>query len=150
MNENKIKKIYIAGPFFNPAEIKVIEEIKKTCENAELEYYSPKDEMLYNSKTDSPEKATECFNSNIEAMNNNDFMVAVIDNHDAGTLFEMGYFYAKYKRILAFSSVPERQVNLMLAQGCLGFANGQRELLDALIRIKSDNYKPQKYEGEQI
>lgn len=143
-----IKLIYLAGPFFNPEQTKVIDEIKGLCDSLELKYYSPKDEFRFR-KEDPPEKAKECFDSNLVAMDKTDLMIAVIDGFDAGTVFEMGYFCAKGKRIVAYSNVKGRKLNLMLSQSCIGFANGILELADILVRIDSGEYKTEEFKGEQ-
>ena len=144
-----INKIYIGSPFFNEQQLKVIEDIKAACDSLEIPYFSPKDANLFK-KTDPPEKAKECFDGNIKAMNECDLMIAVIDDFDAGTMFEMGYTYNLGNSILAYSDVPGRKMNLMLSQSCIGFANGRGELVDKLVRIKSDNFEPEKFKGENI
>lgn len=146
---NKIKLVYIAGPFFNEKQNEVVENIKKICEGLSLKYYSPKDELRYR-KDDPPEKAARCYELNLIAMKKADIMVAIIDDFDPGTIFEMGYFAYKKKRILAYSDIPGRGLNLMLAQACIGFANGLRELTDKLVRISSGNYQVETFNGKQI
>lgn len=54
-------------------------------------------------------------------------MLACIDDFDAGTMWEMGYFYMLAQasgppknRILAFST-QQHGLNIMLAQSCDGF-----------------------------
>jgi nucleoside 2-deoxyribosyltransferase len=143
-----IKKVYIASPFFNDTEERVVEEIKTTLEKTQTEYYSPKDELRFD-KSQGPEKAKECFDLNLEAMDNCDLMVANIEGFDPGTIFEMGYFTAIKKPILAYSEVEGRKLNLMLANACIGFANSVEELQTKLEEIKEGKFVSEKYHGEQ-
>jgi len=145
----EINKVYLAGPFFNDTQLNVVEKVKKILESLNIKYYSPKDEMRY-FKGDPPEKAKKCFDLNIVAMNDCDFMLAIIDDFDPGTMFEMGYMCCQNKRILAYSDIPGRGLNLMLSQSCVGFANGLRELADILVKINSNNYTKKEFSGEQI
>lgn len=145
----EINKVYLAGPFFNDTQLNVVEKIKKILDSLGIKYYSPKDELRFR-KEDPPEKAKECFDSNLKAMTDSDFMIAIIDDFDPGTIFEMGYFCCQNKRILAYSDVPGRGLNLMLSQSCVGFANRLRELADILVKINSNNYTKKEFSGEQI
>jgi len=140
--------VYIAGPFFNDQQLEVIENIKKLLDSLDLSYFSPKDRLRFN-KSDPPEKAAECFKLNVEAMNKADLMIAVIDDFDTGTIFEMGFFSCLGKDILAFSNIPGRGLNLMLSQSCIGFSNGMSDLADKIVKINSDNYNKEEFKGEQ-
>jgi nucleoside 2-deoxyribosyltransferase len=144
-----IKKIYIAGPFFNENEIKVIEKIKECLTNLNIDFYSPKDEFQFK-KGQSSDIAKKCYESNINAMNSCSHMIAVIDDFDPGTIFEIGYFAGYNKPIITYSNVKNRGLNLMLAQACIGFANRTNELNKILNEIKLNEYSTQEYKGEQI
>jgi len=128
--------IYLASPFFNPQQDQVVEDLKRSMGRFSLEYYSPKDQFRVNFKTDPPEKLEQCFQANIKAIREADLILAVIDDFDPGTVWEMGYAFANKKPILAFSAVPGRGLNLMLSQSCVGFCNGVAELEVILDRYK--------------
>jgi nucleoside 2-deoxyribosyltransferase len=144
-----IKKVYIAAPLFNEKEIAVIEKIKKCLNDLNINFYSPKDEFKFK-KGDSFESARQCYYSNINAMNTCSHMIAVIDDFDPGTIFEIGYFVGFSKPVIAYSNVKGRGLNLMLAQACVGFANNEDELKNTLTNIIENKHEDQKYTGEQV
>lgn len=144
-----IKKIYIAAPLFNEKEIAVIEKIKKCLSELNINFYSPKDEFQFK-KGDPSENAKQCYNSNINAMNTCSHMIAVIDDFDPGTVFEIGYFIGFSKPVIAYSDIKGRGLNLMLAQACIDFANNKNELKNTLTNIIENKHEKQKYTGEQV
>lgn len=145
---NKDNHIYVAGPFFNPEQTKVVEDIKEILDYLKINYFSPKDVLKYN-KTDPPEVATKCYNGNVKALNGCDLMIAIIDDYDSGTMFEMGYFTALHKPVIAYSNHPDRQLNIMLSQSCVGFANNLSDLGEILKNIQNGTFVRKEFEGEQ-
>jgi len=82
---------YIAAPFFNDMQKAVVDQIKGMCESYELKVYSPKDECLFVPGETDPRRI---FLDNLKTIKNSDFLIAVTDVKDVGTLFECGYAYA--------------------------------------------------------
>lgn len=63
-------------------------------------------------------------------------VVAVLDDFDAGTVFEMGYAYALKKPIIAcFCVMPER-LNLMIAQSAIAFCAGVEQTVEAVRSLE--------------
>lgn len=143
-----LKRVYIAGPFFTDEQNIVIEKIKTILKMLTMSYYSPKDHTRY-VKGDPPAVAKKCFDENIDEINKCELMIAVVDDFDPGTLFEMGCFFTVKKPILSFSSVPKRKLNIMLTQASIGFANGFGELVDKLVRINSGEFTQEQFFGDQ-
>ena len=114
----KHKKVYIAGPFFNEAQLAIIEEIKQQLDSVGIKYFSPKDESMFK-QGDAPDKILRL---NCEAINSAPFVVVVTDDKDVGTMWEAGYAYAKKKPILYvwLGYKPWMKFNLML--GASGYA----------------------------
>ena len=88
-------KVYLAGPFFNEKQIKIIDKIEKAFDEHEINYFSPRkgggiisdlpvEERMKRSK--------EIYQSNIDNMIDSDILFAVVDGRDTGTVYEMGYF----------------------------------------------------------
>ncbi len=146
---NKLKLIYVAAPFFLAEQIDIVEKIEKLLESIDLKYFSPRKECLFK-KSDAPEKAKKTFKANIDAIKKSNLIIAVIDDFDPGTVFEMGYAYGMKKDILAYSDTPDRKINLMLGQSCIGFSNGNKDLVNKLVRIDSNNYQKKEFEGQNI
>lgn len=127
------RHIYLAAPFFSEEQKEVCEFIEGLA-TADLPIYSPRHDggVLKPDATD--EKRKEIFNSNCVAIDTASWVLAVIDDFDAGVIWEMGYAYPRVPT-LAYSDVPGRGINVMLAGSCrLGFINSRnelRELFDA-------------------
>lgn len=128
--------IYLASPFFNEAQVNVIENLKGIMEDLKLSYYSPKDEMRLDFKKDPPEKIKQCFDANCNSVKTSELILAVIDDFDPGTVWEIGYGYSFKKSVIAYSNVPGRGLNLMLAQSCERFCNGLPEISEVLREYK--------------
>ena len=84
--------VYIAGPFFNPEQLAIIEDIKKVLQFSGLEYFSPKDECMYEPGVTTPEQVLDI---NVRALEQTDLTICVTDGRDPGTMFEAGWCYAK-------------------------------------------------------
>ena len=122
--------IYIAAPFFNEAQIKVVEDIKKILTKLGKKYYSPKDEnpTVEKDETMSKELRQKIFNNNVDAMHSSNLAIAVIDDFDKGVLWEMGFLYCISVNILGFTNFADRGMNLMLQESIVDFAHGIKEL----------------------
>lgn len=101
VGDKQMKKIYIAGydVFYDNAK-EIGDLYKEICKNNGFEGLYPLDNQCNN--------ATEIFNSNIYLINNADFVVANLNNFrgldmDSGTAFELGYAYAKGKKIYGYT-----------------------------------------------
>lgn len=108
--------IYIAAPFFNEEQLELVEAIEVCFDFNQIDYYSPRSEGVLMNMTPEEKKARMkyIFDKNVEMMDKADTMVAVIDNYDAGTMFECGYFYSKGKRIITITD-NYYGINIMLS-----------------------------------
>lgn len=132
--------IYIAGPFFNDYQTSIIEKIKKTLEDLGIEYFSPKDknknvEKLPDEKI-GKEFRQKIFIDNCMGMKDCNAAIAVIDDFDKGTIWEMGYLYAIGKPTIAFTDFPDRGLNIMLQESVVGFAKGFDDLKDRVYKYR--------------
>jgi nucleoside 2-deoxyribosyltransferase len=139
--------IYIAGPFFNPQQITVINNIRFVIEDLCIEYFSPKDECMYTPGVTTPE---EVLNTNMDALNCTSLLVCVTDGKDPGTMFEAGWSYAKNIPIIYvwLTGAKGQKFNLMLgASGSVVQNMGQ--LKAALADFKENGFT-RKHWGEEI
>ncbi len=89
-------KIYLSGPLFSQGEIawgkRVKAFLQETFVNAEI---------IWPHEIAS-DVAEQIFQANLEAMNDCDLMVAILDGSqvDDGTAWEVGYFFSQGKRIV--------------------------------------------------
>lgn len=97
---------YIAAPFFNEAQLKFVVSIESYLHENEIKFFSPRSEgILMNMSKEEKEKALKnIFDSNIEHMDKCDFMIAVIDDWDTGTVFEIGYAFGQKIPVFTISN----------------------------------------------
>ncbi len=126
---------YIAGPLFNEKEREFLEEINSVCRAIGISTYLPsQDGGLLNQDNDD-----EVFQTDIEALNKADIVVASLNgvDVDSGTAFELGYAFAKGKKLFGLHTdfrtfSPTSEVNLMLLKSCVMCHSLQE--LDAALR----------------
>jgi nucleoside 2-deoxyribosyltransferase len=147
-------KIYLASPFFNPVQIEARDKVCNALREWGHEVASPEElsKDIWNGRKPSEctkEERFKVFSGNLLAIDESDLVVAIIDNWDVGTCWEMGFSYAMETPVVAYSDVPKRGLNLMISSSCIGFANGIDNLkaglnywenLPALDRVI--DYKP--------
>jgi nucleoside deoxyribosyltransferase len=113
-----IKKIYLAGPFFNPEQIKVQAYIEGLCRRLELPFFSPRLECLCPPDA-TPAQRTKTFQMNVKHIENASFVLARIDDYDPGTIWELGCAFAFRVPAFAYTTVSGRGLNLMLSESGL-------------------------------
>lgn len=119
---------YLAGPFFNEEQVELIQFIEGLASDANP-IFSPMSDGFVLKPDASIEERDQIFQSNVDAIKEASWMLAVIDDFDPGTVWEMGYAYSDGLPILAYSDVPGRGLNVMLAGAAtLGFINGREQL----------------------
>ncbi len=98
--------VYIAGPFFNKEQLSVIEKIEATLDDHGIMYFSPR--SLGTLKDMSPEKRKvyqdKIYDSNLLHMRECDIAILVVDDFDAGTMFEFGYLACLGRDVVTFSA----------------------------------------------
>lgn len=130
--------IYIAGPFFNPEQTTLINNIRFIIEELDLEFFSPKDECMFVPGVTTPEQVLEV---NVKALEKTKLLVCVTDGKDPGTMFEAGYCHAKGIPIIYIwlSGKPGQKFNLMLgASGSV--VRHLIQLRDALIEYTEQGF----------
>lgn len=108
-----MSKVYIAAPFFNDKQLKIVEDIKAILEEQDIEYFSPKDASMFK-QGDDPKVILWL---NCTAIVCAPFMICVTDDKDVGTIWEAGYAFAKNVPILYvwLGYEPHMKFNIMLA-----------------------------------
>lgn len=113
---------YIAGPLFNEKEREFLEEINSVCKAIGMSIYLPsQDGGLLSQDNDD-----EVFQTDIDALNKATIVVANLNgvDVDSGTAFELGYAFAKGKKLFGLHTdfrtfSPTSEVNLMLLKSCV-------------------------------
>jgi len=130
--------IYIAGPFFNPEQTTIINNIRFIIEELDLKFFSPKDECMFVPGVTTPEQVLDV---NMQALEKTTLLVCVTDGKDPGTMFEAGYCHAKGIPIIYIwlSGKPGQKFNLMLgASGSV--VRNLIQLRDALIEFTEQGF----------
>ncbi len=128
--------IYLAAPFFNDEQKALCSFIERLATDHNP-IYSPRLDGGVLRPDSSNEKRQEIFESNTDAIDNAAWVLAVVDDFDAGVLWEMGYAWGAAAKTLGFSGVEGRGLNVMLAGSCdLGFVNGTGPLEEVFHQIK--------------
>lgn len=126
-NDPKRHKVYLAGPFFNEEQVSVASKLETLSEAAGLDFFSPRLRCCCPPDATFAQRAMS-FSMNVEAIKQSDLVIARIDDFDPGTMWEIGFAYANGRPVFAYTTVPGRGLNLMLAQSCKGFMCGFDEL----------------------
>lgn len=124
-----MKKIYLASPFFNDAELEIMEKVRDILRAKGLDVFLPKEHQ-------SPlefgtlEWRAATFKSDVDAIDNCDVMVAVNcqgNYDDAGTMWEIGYAFAKGIPVVVVNVTGET-INLMIADSLHSLLSSYDEL----------------------
>jgi len=130
--------IYLAAPFFNPEQVATVFAVESAIEIQGHELLSPRRRgpiLKDLSPEDRRLAAKKVFQTNCDDIDACQGVVAVIDDRDPGTIWEMGYAYRASKKIYSFT-MHDYGVNVML-QGCIqGHARGVAELVEMMKRIR--------------
>jgi nucleoside 2-deoxyribosyltransferase len=125
-----MKKVYIAGPFFNPRQVATVEMVEAALEQRAhcLTYFSP---MRMGILSPSKQDAKRIFDGNIKALKECDSMIAIIDDRDTGTIWEMGYAYATGIDTITFTN-NDYGLNVMIGQSIRAHCVTESQLLLAI------------------
>lgn len=127
-----MKKIYLASPFFNDAEIDRVEKVKKILDSKGLEVFSPKDHQSKHLEFGSMEWRKATFKNDVDHIDWCDCVVAIISQgnyDDSGTAWELGYAYATGKPVVLVNLTGET-INLMIADSLHALITSYDELTD--------------------
>ena len=95
--------IYLAGPFFNEEELKVIQKAEQILLERGFDIYSPRLHEDREHEFQSPQWSAETFRMDRDAIDESRLVVMIYHGNysDTGTAWECGYAYAKGKPVVA-------------------------------------------------
>lgn len=136
-----VNSVYLAAPFFNPVQLKLVVEIEHAFEDARVMCFSPR--LIHGESPTpikTPDDARAAFNNNVVALKKCSEVVAVLDYllpkgstlrclsqnetgnavsyspalnlPDTGTVFEMGWAYASRRPLYGFTTFPRGEGKL--------------------------------------
>lgn len=104
--------VYLAGPFFNIAQLWLVEEARIALSAMQLRVFSPYHEIGMG-------PAHDVAPLDLEALRNCRIIFALVDGLDPGTVFEVGFARAIDKSVVALaSSTPEEAMKMISGTKC--------------------------------
>jgi nucleoside 2-deoxyribosyltransferase len=141
--------IYLAGPFFNEKQNFVIIKLENLIEDAGFTLISPRRIGVLKSMTAEERRAAapQIYQKNRSDIAASDAMLAVIDDRDQGTTWEMGFidgldyhiYHSAAKRPVYTFSNHGHGLNVMIQGGIKAHARGFEQAARMLQAIKSDS-----------
>ncbi|MCX2199392.1 nucleoside 2-deoxyribosyltransferase [Pantoea agglomerans] len=133
------KRVYLAAPLFNEAELTYNRELKKAL-SPYFDVFLPQEDGLLlrdiSSESISNDLAEgKIFNADITAMNNCDIIIVVLNGAhiDEGVAFELGYCFAKGKRCIGIKEDVRQALptgnNPMISKSCEKILDSKSSLL---------------------
>lgn len=141
-----MKKIYLAAPLFSESERIYNIKLKKELNNAGFYVHLPQEDGVFSelaTKEDSNRIKKKLFDKDIQAINNSDIILFLLDGRvpDEGGCVELGYAYATNKKCFLYktdSRIYEEnsEVNLMI-EGCCKYKifNDLKKLIKEMRKI---------------
>lgn len=125
-------KVYLAAPWFNQEQKERHDAVLKLLDQHTTNVRSPFRIFVCPPDADA-ETREKTFMGNLQEIREADLVVAVTDGKDPGTLWEMGYAFARGIPVVGVAlALGDRPFNLMLAEGCRAVARTLPELLKIL------------------
>lgn len=115
-------RIYLASPFFNEKQIERIEGVEEALDNLGFDVFSPR-KVKYSEEFGTFEWRDKVYRTNVEHIQRADFVVAIYDEEDSGTMWEIGYAIASFKKVIVVKHT-DQPVNLMISDSCHAFVHG--------------------------
>ena len=125
-----MKKVYLASPFFDDAELERVDKVKEILDSKGLEVFSPKEHQNEHLEFGSIEWRKATFDSDVMGIHCADIVVAIICNgnySDSGTAWEIGYSFALGKPVVVVNLTGET-INLMIADSIHALITSYDEL----------------------
>ena len=143
--------VYLASGWFNDAEEEARQDILSVLNEIQMNYFSPKDEVLIGPKA-TKEEQKAAFKADTESIRDATFMIMSTVGKDIGTLFEGGMAYAwNIPTVIYFPAPKGTPCNLMLAQSAYAVAQTKEELksiIEKIIENKFDFSKTIEWNGD--
>jgi len=141
--------IYLAGPWFTPEQDELLQKLKQMLDKVGLSYYSPKDECLFENGKGMDAQAI--LKMNVNAIKDADYVLAITDGKDVGTIWECGYAFAECVPIIYVwvGRQSGQKFNLMLAASGQTVCCSYDEVYHALQELAFTGRVPvSTYDGE--
>ena len=125
-----MKKVYLASPFFDEKEVEIMERVLEILRAKGLEVFAPYEHQNKHLEFGGLEWREATFNGDVNGIDSADLVVAINckgNYDDAGTMWEIGYSYAKGTPIVLVNTTGET-INLMVADSIHALVTSYEEL----------------------
>ena len=130
-----MSNVYIASPWFTPEQDERLQFVKSVFDKQGVEYFSPKDVFVCPPEADR-ETRESTFEGNIAAIDDAEYVFAITDGKDMGTIWEAGYAYGVGVPVIYYCETLSEgsPFNLMLAQSAYNIITSRDELRNFDLR----------------
>ena len=106
------RRVYLAGPFFDLAQVWMVEQARNSLREMGLQVFSPYHDVGLGS-------AHDVVIQDLQAIKECDLVLAISDGLDAGTVYEIGYARALSKPVVVYSERHKGEsLKMMEGSGC--------------------------------
>ena len=106
------RRVYLAGPFFDLAQVWMVEQARNNLREMGLRVFSPYHDVGLGS-------AHDVVVQDLQAIKECDLVLAITDGLDAGTVYEIGYARALNKPVIVYSERHKGEsLKMMEGSGC--------------------------------
>lgn len=106
------RQVYLAGPFFDLAQVWMVEQARSNLRQMGLRVFSPYHDIGLGS-------AEDVVVQDLKAIEASDLVLAITDGLDAGTVYEIGYARASEKPVIVYSERHRGEsLKMMEGSGC--------------------------------
>lgn len=141
LKNGKKHHVYVASPFFNPNQITRVALVETLLEKLGYTYFSPRKELVCPPNA-SDEVRKQTFLSNEEGIKNAEMVIAITDDKDPGTIWEMGCAYANDIPVIGVAfTLGNMPFNLMLSESCVSTCKTVEELERTLVNDERIYYQ---------
>ena len=111
--KGRTPRVYLAAPFFTLAQLWLVEQTRMQLQNFGLQVFSP----YHDVGLGPAEKVVE---ADLQALRDVDFVFAIADGLDAGTLIEIGYALARGMPVVVYcENESDEDLKMMAGSGCI-------------------------------
>lgn len=138
--------VYAAGPWFYEGQEERLEKIEAMLRYYGYTFFAPRLDGVPLPKDATAEDRQKTFMDNVDGITNAEFIIAVTDGKDTGTLWEAGCAFGANIPVVFFAeTLPEdAQFNLMLAESgvavCRSFDDLSKYLSGVADKIAYEGY----------
>ena len=122
---------YLASPFFNKEQVDRMQKVLQMLRFKKYIVYAPFEHGIV-AQEEGPEAIKEVFESNVQAIQSSNKVLAITDGKDMGTIWEAGYAYGIGKPVVYYAeTLGNNAFNLMLSESGIGIYTNFHDLTRA-------------------